>query len=205
MPDSAGQRIEDESMKIIDAEIGDHDYSEAEWPIVRRVIHSTADFDFAGSCAIGFYGGAALEGPRILRSGAPIVADVHGVTGLLSSRHTAECGNDIVCRVQEKAVAERARREGTTRSRAAMRESAAEIDGGIVVVGNAPTALLELLDMASEGLARPALVVGVPVGFVSAAESKEALASSGLACITNRGRKGGSAAAAAILNALFRL
>ena len=204
MQTRAGQNIEDESMRIIDSEIGEHPYSEAEWPIVRRVIHSTADFDFARSCAISFVGDAVRTGAAALHKGAPIVADVHGVTGLISARHVAECGCGVSCRVSETQVAERARREGTTRSRAAMRESAEEVDGGVVVVGNAPTALLELLEMVKEGIVRPALTVGVPVGFVSAVESKEALAASGLTCITNSGRKGGSAAAAAILNALFK-
>ncbi len=204
MQTRAGQSIEDESMRIIDAEIGDHRYSESEWPIVRRVIHSTADFEFARESAITFHGDAVRAGAKALKGGAPIVADVHGVTGLISSRHTAECGNTVVCRVSDQGVAQRAERENTTRSRAAMRESCKEIDGGVVVIGNAPTALLELLEIVRNGLARPALTVGVPVGFVSAAESKEALAASGLTCITNSKRKGGSAAAAAIINALFK-
>jgi len=201
----AGQAIEDESMRIIESEVGDHGYPPDEWAVVRRVIHSTADFDFARSCAIAFFGDAVRAGAGALRAGATIVADVHGVTGLIGARHVRAHGNSVVCRVSEPQVAERAGREGTTRSRAAMRESAADLDGGVAVVGNAPTALLELLEMAREGLARPALTVGIPVGFVSAAESKEALAASGLTCITNSGRKGGSAAAAAVLNALYAL
>lgn len=205
MQTRAGQSIEDESMRIIDSEIGDHSYSELEWPVVRRVIHSTADFDFARESAITFHGDSVRTGTKILKSGAPIVADVHGVTGLISSRHTAEYGNKVVCRVLDPIVAQRAKLADTTRSRTAMRESCAEIDGGVVVVGNAPTALLELLEIVREGLAKPALIVGIPVGFVSAVESKKALAESGLTCITNSGRKGGSAAAAAIINALFKL
>lgn len=204
MQTRVGQSIEDESMRIIDSEIGDHSYSESEWPIVRRVIHSTADFEFAQASAITFHGDAVRTGVKLLHSGAPIVADVHGVTGLISSRHISKYGNSLICRVLEENVAQRAQREDTTRSRAAMRESCKEIDGGIVVIGNAPTALLELLDIVRNGLARPALTVGIPVGFVSAVESKNALAKSGLTCITNAGRKGGSAAAAAILNALFK-
>lgn len=204
MQTRAGQSIEDQSMKIIDAEIGEHRYSESEWPVVRRVIHSTADFDFARESPITFHGDVD-GGAKKLREGAPIVADVHGVTGLLSSRHIAECGNKVVCRVLDKTVAQKAKSQDTTRSRMAMRESLKEIDGGVVVIGNAPTALLELLDIVKEGLARPALTVGMPVGFVSAVESKEALALTDLACITNSGRKGGSASAAAILNALFRM
>jgi len=153
----AGQAIEDESMRIIESEVGDHGYPPDEWAVVRRVIHSTADFDFARSCAIAFFGDAVRAGAGALRAGATIVADVHGVTGLIGARHVRAHGNSVVCRVSEPQVAERAGREGTTRSRAAMRESAADLDGGVAVVGNAPTALLELLEMAREGLA-PSLI-----------------------------------------------
>ena len=205
MQTRVGQSIEDESMRLIDSEIGEHTYTKLEWPIVRRVIHSTADFDFARTSPIIFHGSAVRAGIDALREGASIVADVHGVTGLISSHYTSKFGNQVICRIQEPNVAKRATNENTTRSRAAIRESLKEIDKGIVVIGNAPTALLELLDIISKRQAKPSLIVGVPVGFVSAVESKEALASSGLVCITNSGRKGGSAAAASILNAIFKL
>ena len=198
--------IEDASMAVIEKEIGEHPYSGAEWPVVRRIIHSTADFDFAGASGVRFSPGAVESGLRALRGGAAIVADVSGVAGLISRQGPARHGNAVVNRIPEPAVAERAARDGTTRAQAAMRESAADIDGGIVAVGNAPTALLEVLAMADEGAAAPALVVGLPVGFISAAESKEALsARADIEFITNRGRKGGSPAAAAAVNALFRM
>ena len=198
--------IEDASMAVIEKEIGEHPYSAAEWPVVRRIIHSTADFDFAGANGVRFSPGAVESGLRALRGGAAIVADVSGVAGLISRQGPARHGNAVVNRIPERAVAERAARDGTTRAQAAMRESAADIDGGIVAVGNAPTALLEVLAMADEGAAAPALVVGLPVGFISAAESKEALsARADIEFITNRGRKGGSPAAAAAVNALFRM
>lgn len=198
--------IEEASMAVIEREIGEHPYEGGEWHIVRRIIHSTADFDFAGSNAVRFSAGAVESGLRALRGGRPIVADVSGVAGLISRQGPARHGNAVACRISEGAVAERAERDGTTRARAAMRESAADMDGGIVVVGNAPTALLEVLAMSKEGSARPALVVGLPVGFISAAESKEELAGrADLEFITNGGRKGGSAAAAAVVNALFRM
>ena len=200
--------IEEASMAVIEREIGGHPYKGAEWLVVRRIIHSTADFDFAGDNGVQFSAGAVESGLRALREGRPITADVSGVAGLISRQGPARHGNAVVCRISEKAAAERAERDGTTRAQAAMRESAADIDGGIVVVGNAPTALQEVLAMSKEkgGGARPALVVGLPVGFISAAESKEALAArADLEFITNRGRKGGSAAAAAVVNALFRM
>ena len=195
-------------MAVIEAEIGEHPYRGAEWLVVRRIIHSTADFDFAGACAVRFSPGAVDAGLRAIRAGRPVVADVSGVAGLISRAGPARHGNDVVCRIAGAEAADRARREDITRAQAAMRESAAEIDGGIVVVGNAPTALLEVLAMRGAGAVAPALVVGLPVGFISAAESKEALAGSsaaGMPFITNRGRKGGSAAAAAAVNALFRM
>lgn len=193
-------------MAVIEEEIGEHPYEGGEWLIVRRIIHSTADFDFAGANAVRFSAGAVESGLRALRGGRPITTDVSGVAGLISRQGPARHGNAVACRISEGAVAERAERDGTTRAQAAMRESAADIDGGIVVVGNAPTALLEVLAMSKEGAARPALVVGLPVGFISAAESKEALAGRpDLEFVTNAGRKGGSAAAAAVVNALFRM
>ena len=199
--------IEEASMAVIEGEIGEHPYAGGEWLVVRRIIHSTADFDFAEANAVRFSPGAVEAGLRALRGGAAIVADVSGVAGLISRQGPSRHGNDVVCRISERAVAERAARDGTTRAQAAMRESAADIDGGVVVVGNAPTALLEVLAMSGGGGgARPALVVGLPVGFISAAESKEALSGrSDLEFITNAGRKGGSAAAAAAVNALFRM
>ena len=199
--------IEEASMAVIEKEIGEHPYEGGEWQIVRRIIHSTADFDFAGANAVRFSAGAVESGLRALRGGRPIVADVSGVAGLISRQGPARHGNAVACRISEGAVAKRAERDGTTRAQAAMRESAADIDGGIVVVGNAPTALLEVLAMSrEEGGPRAALVVGLPVGFISAAESKEELAGrKDLEFITNRGRKGGSAAAAAAVNALFRM
>lgn len=194
-------------MAVIEREIGEHPYAGAEWLVVRRIIHSTADFDFAGANAVRFSGGGAVEaGLRALRGGRSIVADVNGVAGLIGRQGPARHGNAVVCRISDRAVAERAEKEGTTRAQASMRESAGDMDGGVVVVGNAPTALLEVLAMADEGAAAPALVVGLPVGFISAAESKEALAArTDIAHITNAGRKGGSAAAAAAVNALFRM
>ena len=205
-PSRLGMSIEEASMAVIEREIGEHPYAGAEWLVVRRIIHSTADFDFAGACAVRFSGGAVEAGLRALRGGRSIVADVNGVAGLIGRQGPARHGNAVVCRISDPAVAKRAEKEGTTRAQASMRESAGDMDGGVVVVGNAPTALLEVLAMADEGAAAPALVVGLPVGFISAAESKEALAArTDVAHITNAGRKGGSAAAAAAVNALFRM
>ena len=205
MQTKAGQSIEDASMDIIEQEAGNHNYNTMEWPVVRRIIHSTADFDFTGANRVIFHPDAIQSGMEALKRGCSIVADVNGIPGLLNKRNLAEFGNHTVCRISDERIARLAKERDTTRARVAMRESMAEMQGGVIVIGNAPTALLEVIDIIREGGARPALVVGVPVGFVKAAESKAELEGVPIPYITNRGRKGGSPAAAAITNALFVL
>jgi precorrin-8X/cobalt-precorrin-8 methylmutase len=205
MQTRVGQSIEDASMEMIDREAGPHDYDSMEWPVVRRIIHSTADFDYIGANRVMFHPDAIRSGMRALVSGCHIITDVNGIPGLLNKRNLAEFGNVVTCRISEERVASLARERDSTRARVSMRESSPEMAGGVVVVGNAPTALLEVMDMIREGAVRPALVVGVPVGFVQAAESKAELETIQVPYITNRGRKGGSPVAAAIINALFKL
>lgn len=192
-------------MQMIEEEVGPHGYDAEQWPVVRRIIHTTADFDFAGANAVSFSDGAVRAGVEALRSGCAVVADVSAVYGGMNKQNPERHGNRIVCRISDPEAARRAAELGLTRSEAAMRMSARDMDGGVVAVGNAPTALLEVVRMHREGIARPALVVGLPVGFISAPESKEELASSGMTHITNSGRKGGSAVAAAVVNALYKM
>ena len=113
--------------------------------------------------------------------------------------------NRIICKISDPDVAESAKNAQTTRAQASMRACAEELNGGIVAIGNAPTALLEIIKMANEGICNPALIVGIPVGFISAVESKNDLALTNLPYITNMGRKGGSPSAAAIINAIYKL
>ena len=200
-----GQSIEDESMKIIENEIGNHPYNEQEWPIVRRIIHSTADFDFARDNKIIFHKDAVKNGLDALKNGWNIVVDVNGIVGLLNKQNPKDFGNDVICNISEPSLMEAAKKEGKTRAQMSMRITKEEINGGIVVVGNAPTALLEIMEMIREGITKPALVIGIPVGFVSAVESKDELAKMDIPFITNQGRKGGSPCAAAIVNALYKL
>ena len=200
-----GQSIEDESMQIIENEIGNHPYNEQEWPIVRRVIHSTADFDFARDNKIIFHKDAIKNGLEALKNGSSIVVDVNGIIGLLNKQNPKDFGNDVICNISEPSLMEAAKKEGKTRAQMSMRIAKEEINGGIVAIGNAPTALLEVMQMIREGYTKPALVVGIPVGFVSAVESKEELAKMNIPFITNHGRKGGSSSAAAIVNALYKL
>ena len=200
-----GQEIEDESMQIIESEIGSHSYNEMEWPIVRRIIHSTADFDFAGENKLLFHKDAISNGINALKNGCSIVADVNGVIGLMNKQNPKDFGNGLICNISDPVLMESAKKAGKTRAQMSMRMAEKEINGGIVVVGNAPTALLEVMEMFGEGLVKPALVVGIPVGFVSAVESKDELSKMDMPFITNIGRKGGSPCASAIINALYKL
>jgi precorrin-8X/cobalt-precorrin-8 methylmutase len=200
-----GQEIEDESMQIIESEIGSHSYNEMEWPIVRRIIHSTADFDFAGENKLLFHKDAISNGINALKNGCSIVADVNGVIGLMNKQNPKDFGNDLICNISDPVLMKSAKKAGKTRAQMSMRVAEKEINGGIVVVGNAPTALLEVMEMFREGLVKPALVVGIPVGFVSAVESKDELSKMDMPFITNIGRKGGSPCASAIINALYKL
>ena len=200
-----GQSIEDASMQVIEREIGSHPYNEMEWPIVRRVIHSTADFDFARENAIIFHKDAIKSGIAALKDSCSLVVDVNGVVGLLNKQNSKNFGNNVVCKISEPEVLQQAQKENRTRSQMSMRIASSDIDGGIVVIGNAPTALLEVIQMIKENVVKPTLVIGMPVGFISAAESKEELAKMDVPFITNKGRKGGSPSAAAIVNALYKL
>jgi len=200
-----GQSIEDESMEIIEREVGSHPYNELEWPIVRRIIHATADFDFAGENKIVFHKDAITSGINALKNGCSIIADVNGVIGGLNKQNPKDFGNNLICNISDPDLAERAKQENKTRAQMSMRIAASEMNGGILVIGNAPTALLEVIKMNREGVTKPALVIGIPVGFVSAAESKEELQTVDVPFITNTGRKGGSSCAASIVNALFKL
>lgn len=196
-------QIEAESFRIILQELGAHSFSPQELPIVQRVIHATADFEYAQLLA--FSPTAIQDGMRALRGGCRVLTDVQMTAVGVSPVYLERFSCAMRCAIREPETLALAHEEGITRSTAAIRRMAGDIPGAIVALGNAPTALFEALRLwQKEGL-KPALVVGVPVGFVNAAESKAALQESSLPYITVRGRKGGSTVAAAILNALLRL
>jgi len=206
MQTEKGQSIEDASMQMIEDEIGTHHYNEKEWQIVRRVIHSTADFDFAGKNKIIFHKDAIESAMNALRNGCSIIVDVNGVIGGLNKQNPKDFGNNIVCNISNPEIMELAKKEGKTRSQVSMRAAISDIDGGVIAIGNAPTALMEIIQMVKEGIVKPALIIGIPVGFICAAESKEELSKlEGSPFITNIGRKGGSSSASAIINAIFKL
>ena len=196
------QAIEAKSFEIIDAEVGTHSFSADEWPIVRRIVHTSADYDFVMNTLITK--GAVDSALQAIGEGCHIYCDTNMVLSGVNKTRLAEFGCNISCHVADPDVAVEAKAEGVTRSIVALRKG---VKSGcrIFLIGNAPTALYELLQLCKEGKVDPALVVGVPVGFVGAAESKEELVASGLPQITCRGRKGGSTIAAAICNALVLL
>lgn len=196
------EEIEAESFRIIDAEAGRHDWPAAEWQIVRRAVHTSADFEYVRSMV--FSQGAVEQAVAALRSGYGIVTDTNMALSGISKVRLARFGTRVSCHVADPDVIETAKREGITRSIAAMRKAVGDPANRIFVIGNAPTALFELLRLTDEGTADPALIIGLPVGFVGAEESKNALAASLHATpfITNIGRKGGSNVAAAVVNAL---
>jgi len=198
--------IEKRSFEIIDTEVGKHDYDEFQWTIVRRVVHATADFEFATSNGRIIFHPRAIESAfAAIKNKCSIVTDVDMVLAALNKKSIGDLGLKAACYISDGRLADEARKAGKTRSQMAMRQAAKEIDGGIVVIGNAPTALYELMRMIKEDGISPLLVVGIPVGFVSAAEAKEELVKKSTPFITNSGRKGGSPAASSIMNAIMLL
>jgi precorrin-8X/cobalt-precorrin-8 methylmutase len=197
--------IEKLSFEIIDAEIGSHGYNELEWPIVRRVIHATADFDFARKGKIIFHNNPIDSAFNAIKNKCNIITDVDMVLSALNKKSIADLGLKSACYISDKRLSEKARLYNKTRSEMAMRYAADETNGGIVAIGNAPTALYEIIKMVRENATKPALIVGIPVGFVSASESKDELRKIDTPFISNVGRKGGSPAAASIVNAIMLL
>ncbi len=194
------EAIETESFRIIDNEVGPHHFDVQQWPLVRRVIHTTADFELVKTTC--FAPGVIDRALAALRGGAKVLCDTNMVLSGVNKTRLAKLGGSIACHVADPQVAAEAKAAGLTRSTFALRKGVAE-GCSIFLIGNAPTALFELLRLVEAGKAQPQLIVGVPVGFVGAAESKDALLATDLPYVAIKGRKGGSAIAAAILNALM--
>lgn len=194
------QQIEDLSFKIIEEEAGSHGFDEKQWPIVRRMIHTSADFEYIKT--IRFHADAISMGIQAIQNGCQIFTDTNMARVGIRKKEITGFGGQVDCLIADPAVAEKAKADGTTRALAAVDMACEKIDGGIYVVGNAPTALLRLIELIEAKKASPALVIGFPVGFVNAAESKAELLNVDIPYITNTGRKGGSNIAAAIVNAL---
>jgi precorrin-8X/cobalt-precorrin-8 methylmutase len=194
------QEIEERSFEMITEELGEHLYTDEQYPVVQRVIHASADFELGRSLV--FHRDAIQAGINAIRSGKSVVADVQMVQVGISKPRIAKFGGDVRVYISDPDVMEEAKRLNTTRAIISIRKAILEADGAIYAIGNAPTALLELIRLVKEGAAKPGLVIGVPVGFVSAAESKDELAKLDIPFITNIGRKGGSPVAVATVNAI---
>ena len=171
--------------------------------VLARIVRAEGEPQIVN--AVRFSADAVERGIAAIGGGALIVTDVRMVEVGTSKALLRRAGNATTTMIDAPSVAERAKREGITRSAAAIRELTPQLDGAVVAVGNAPTALLALLDAVDAGAATPALVIGMPVGFVACAESKDELAKRSVPHITILGRRGGSSAAAATLNALLSL
>lgn len=195
--------IEAESFRIIEKELGPHSFDEQTFKLVQRVIHATGDFSFAQN--MQFAPGAVDHGLAAIQAGKNILTDVNMVATGINKKLLAKWGGKVICKVADQEVAHQAKASNKTRSEVAI-EKGLEENIGIVAIGNAPTALLKILQ-SFEGRdpAECPLVIGIPVGFVNAAESKDLLNMSKLFFVTSRGRKGGSPVAAATVNALLHL
>lgn len=195
------EEIESESFRIIDSEVPKPRLFEGEkWQVVRRMIHTTADFEMLE--LVRFHEKAVDNGIKALRNGATIVTDTEMAKRGIPVRRLEPLGCTLTCLMNDSRVVERAKVEGITRAKAAVDIAVNEIKPEIYVVGNAPTALIRLVEHFDAGAVAPALVVGMPVGFVNAAESKALLMSRDIPYIAVEGRKGGSALAASVVNAL---
>ena len=204
------QDIINESFDIIDNLVDLGNIPETSRPIVRRVIHATGDTDYADNLIIS---PVAVEAAvNAIVTGKTIVTDVNMVKAGINAKVIDRFGGKIICRIADEVVAQKARESNKTRAITSMQESLSDISGGIVVIGNAPTAVFSIIDLIRREGVVPALVIAVPVGFVKAAESKEALMTFldnkkdiQIPYIVNIGRKGGSAVAVAIVNALINI
>ena len=195
--------IEKRSMEIITQELNGRTWPEPQFSIVKRCIHTSADFDYADNLC--FSENAAMLGVEALRRGAVIVTDTKMAWSGINKKKLAEYGGEAYCFMADEDVAKEAQERGCTRAAICMERGAALGKEVIFAVGNAPTALIRLYELIQEGKVDPALIIGAPVGFVNVVEAKELFLQSEVPHIVARGRKGGSNVAAAICNALLYL
>ena len=205
LPALSGEEIEKKSFETIDREAGDHGFDALIWPVVRRMVHASADFSILG--LLDFRHDPVRNGIRALRRGVPIVTDSTMLkSGLSVARlkrvHPAYGENNIFCNLADPAVARQALEAHLPRSVFNMRSLKKKIAGGIVCIGNAPTALLEICRLARAEGVKPGLLIVMPVGFVNVEESKEAALELSLPMIVMKGRRGGTTFVVAALNAI---
>lgn len=193
--------IEKRSFEIITRELGDRILDEDKAPLIKRVIHTSADFEYADTLC--FSDDVIAKALKAIRSGASIVTDTQMGRAGINKRSLAKYGGQIYCFMSDEDVAAEAKKNGTTRAVASIDKAAAMDQPLIFAIGNAPTALIRIYELVKEGKLSPALVIGVPVGFVNVVQSKELIMETEVPYIVARGRKGGSNVAAAICNALL--
>jgi len=194
------QDIEKLSFAIIDQEAGEHGFNGQQWPIVQRMIHTSADFEYIKT--VRFHPDAISSGIDAIKRGCTIITDTNMARVGIRKGELSLFGSEVKCLIADEDVAQRSKEEEITRAVAAVDKAAKLFNNGIYVVGNAPTALLRLIELLNVGKVKPALIIGLPVGFVNAAESKEELMKLDYPHISNIGRKGGSNLAASVVNAL---
>ncbi|CAK7039868.1 MAG: Cobalt-precorrin-8 methylmutase [Desulfovibrio sp.] len=204
-PEKDPRSIEERSFAIIDEEVGHNKpFTGHEWEIARRLVHTTADFAILETLA--FSPNAVAAGVAALRAGRPVLTDTQMAVAGMPRRRLDPLGVTASCLLTVPGVDERAKADGITRSRAAVELAGDMLANAILAVGNAPTTLIALVEHVRGGGKAPALVIGMPVGFVNAAESKELLLEEPkLETIVIRGRRGGSPLAAATVNALAEI
>lgn len=193
--------IEKRSFEIIARELGNRTFPPEQFPVIRRVIHTTADFDYADNLVFsdnGVY--LALEA---LREGVPIVTDTNMGKAGINKNALKKYKNEVYCFMSDPDVARKAKEEGTTRAWASMDKAAALGRDCVFAIGNAPTALIRLYELTMRGILNPRLIIGVPVGFVNVIQAKERIMTMDVPWIVGKGRKGGSNVAASICNALL--
>ncbi len=193
--------IETESMKFIESKVDLSRFSQAEIPVVKRIIHATGDLDIGKD--VIFTPGAVHKGIQALKNGRDIITDVNMLKTGIDKKRLSHLGGEVHCRIDQKDIHSKAKDTGTTRAASAIYSFDEFISNQVVAIGNAPTALYALLDMVEEYIV-PALIIGVPVGFIDAKESKEALQEMEIPYITIKGYKGGSPVASAVINAILR-
>ncbi|MCX8131183.1 MAG: precorrin-8X methylmutase [Clostridia bacterium] len=195
------QDIEKRSFEIISEILGKRVFPPLHEPIIKRVIHTTADFEYADTLKISE--NAVSRAIEAVKSGCNIVTDTQMAYAGINKKTLSKFGGSVECFMNDEMVAMEARERNVTRASICMEKAAGDSKNKIFAIGNAPTALIRLYELIKEGLADPAVVIGVPVGFVNVVESKELLMKAGVPYIIAEGRKGGSNVAAAIVNAIL--
>jgi len=197
------EHIEALSFRIIDNEAGPNNFSPQQWKIVQRMIHTSADFEYMDM--IRFHPEAITAGLDAIRKGKKIITDTNMARVGIRTGDAGRFGSTIKCFINDPKVYEISSNKEKTRAEVAVDAAILDMENGIYVIGNAPTALLRLIELVKEKKAKPALIIGLPVGFVNAVESKAALVEIDYPYISNIGRKGGSNIAASVVNALAKM